>query len=345
MGDIVITELMTDPVGGSTDCEWLELYNTTDQVIELAGLLIAETEFKHEVEVIINPLKGLLLGVFFLSIGMMINLTEVMTHPALLSISVLGIYLLKACIILLLCLAFRVPGRQAAEASVYLAQPGEFALMILGVAMSTQLMAVSDVQFFLLVTVVAMMLTPILFKLAPVAGNCGHRFFGEGEATPSSSAISGGNKVVIAGFGRVGQLIASVLEEQRIPYVAFDHDGERVQRLKKQNFHVIYGDARKRELWHHLIGENIEVAVIAIDDHHATKPILKSLRAQFPLLPVIVRSKNNEDLNMLYDEGANDVVAETLESSLRIAQLLMEKLGSGPDETKGMIEKVRAESA
>jgi len=85
--------------------------------------------------------------------------------------------------------------------------------------------------------------------------------------------------------------------------------------------------------------------VIAIDDHHATKPILKSLRAQFPLLPVIVRSKNNEDLNMLYDEGANDVVAETLESSLRIAQLLMEKLGSGPDETKGMIEKVRAESA
>ena len=310
----------------------------------MAGLLIAETEFKHEVEVIINPLKGLLLGIFFLSIGMMIDLTEVMRHPALLSVSVLGIYFLKACIILLLCLAFRVPGRQAAEASVYLAQPGEFALMILGVAMATQLMPALDVQFFLLVTVVAMMLTPLLFKLAPLAGNCGHRMFGARETTPSSSTINGSNKVVIAGFGRIGQLIAKVLEEQHIPYIAFDHDGGRVQQLKKQHFHVIYGDARKKELWHHLIGENIEVAVIAIDDHHATKPILKSLRTQFPLLPVIVRSKNNEDLNALYDEGANEVVAETLESSLRIAQLLMEKLGNESEEVQRIIKKMRTES-
>ena len=143
----------------------------------MAGLLIAETEFKHEVEVIINPLKGLLLGIFFLSIGMMIDVAEVMRYPALLSLSVIGIYILKASIILFLCLAFRVPGRQAAEASVYLAQPGEFALMILGVAMSTQLMPAYDVQFFLLVTVLAMMLTPLLFKLAPMAGNYGHRMF------------------------------------------------------------------------------------------------------------------------------------------------------------------------
>lgn len=307
----------------------------------MAGLLIAETEFKHEVEVVINPLKGLLLGLFFLSIGMIIDLAEVMRQPILLLLSVLGIYLLKACIILVLCLAFRVPGRQAAEASVYLAQPGEFALMILGVAISTQLMPAHDVQFFLLVTVVAMMLTPILFKLAPLAGNYGHRIFDGHEVAPSATTISGRNKVVIAGFGRVGQLVANALEEQRIPYIAFDHDGARVQQLKKQNFPVIYGDARKKELWHHLIGENIEAAIIAIDDHYATKHILKSLRTKFPLLPVIVRSKDSKDLNMLYDEGANEVVAETLESSLRIAQLLMEKLGIEPEETQRVIKKIR----
>lgn len=307
----------------------------------MAGLLIAETEFRHEVEVIINPLKGLLLGIFFLSIGMMIDLAEVIRQPALLSLSVLGIYTLKAGIILLLCLAFRVPGRQAAEASVYLAQPGEFALMILGVAMSAQLMPVQDVQFFLLVTVLAMMATPFLFKLAPLAGNYGHRLLGKHDDTGSSSAITGRHSVVIAGFGRVGQLIAKVLEEQRIPYIAFDHDGERVQYLKKQNFQVVYGDARKKELWHHLIGEHIETAVIAIDDHHATKHILKTLRAQFPLLPVIVRSKDTNDLNMLYDEGASDVVAETLESSLRIAQLLMKNLKIEPEETRKIIEKIR----
>lgn len=310
----------------------------------MAGLLIAETEFKHEVEVIINPLKGLLLGVFFLSVGMMINVQEMMAMPMLLSASVLGIYGIKAAIILLLCLLFRVPGRQAAEASVYLAQPGEFALMILGVAMSTQLMPASDVQFFLLVTVVAMMLTPMLFKLAPLAGNIGHRLFGEKIASPTSSVIDGQHKVVIAGFGRVGQMVADVMEAQRIPYIAFDHDGKRVQQLTKQNFNVIYGDARQKQFWSHLIDDHIEVAVIAIDDHHATKPILKSLRAHFPLLPVIVRSKNNEDLNVLYDEGASEVVAETMESSLRIAELLMKTLGSPADEIKGTTEKIRAQN-
>jgi CPA2 family monovalent cation:H+ antiporter-2 len=307
----------------------------------MAGLLIAETEFRHEVEVIINPLKGLLLGIFFLSIGMMVDLAEVMRYPALLLLSVLGIYALKAVIILLLCRGFRIPGRQAAEAAVYLAQPGEFALMILGLAMSAQLIPADDVQFFLLVTVIAMMITPFLFKIAPLAGNYGHRLFGNHDVAGQSPSITDRHGVVIAGFGRVGQLIAAVLEEQRIPYIAFDHDGERVQKLKKENFQIIYGDARKKELWHHLIGENIDAAVIAIDDHHATKPILKSLRAQFPLLPIIVRSKDSKDLNMLYDEGATDVVAETLESSFRIAGLLMEKLGSNSEETRKVIEKIR----
>ncbi|MFK7867576.1 MAG: NAD-binding protein, partial [Alphaproteobacteria bacterium] len=162
--------------------------------------------------------------------------------------------------------------------------------------------------------------------------------------SPTSSVIDGQHKVVIAGFGRVGQMVADVMEAQRIPYIAFDHDGKRVQQLTKQNFNVIYGDARQKQFWSHLIDDHIEVAVIAIDDHHATKPILKSLRAHFPLLPVIVRSKNNEDLNVLYDEGASEVVAETMESSLRIAELLMKTLGSPADEIKGTTEKIRAQN-
>lgn len=356
-GKKVLTPLL-QAISFSTTSEWLAAFIvfivlacavlTSAAGLSLAlgafmvGLLIAETEFRHEVEVIIKPLKGLLLGVFFLSIGMMVDMSEVMRNPVLLSLSVISIYLLKAFIILLVCLAFRVPGRQAAEASVYLAQPGEFALMILGVAMSTQLMPTSDVQFFLLVTVLAMMLAPVVFKLAPMVGHIGHRFFGERETAPASVPISG-SKVVIAGFGRVGQLITRALEEEHISYIAFDSDGERVQQLRKQGFHVIYGDARKKNLWQQLIAEHIEVAVIAIDDHKAVTPILQSLRAQFPLLPVIVRSKNSEDMSMLYDEGASEVVAETLESSLRIARLLMEELGRKPEEASDIIEKVRTQ--
>lgn len=308
----------------------------------LAGLLIAETEFKHEVEVIIAPLKGLLLGMFFLSVGMMVDLAEVWRHPVLLLLSVIGIYVLKAAILLPVCLALRIPGRQAAEVSVYLAQPGEFALMILGVAMATGLMPASDIQFFLLVTVLAMIFSPLLFKLAPIAGDHGQRLFGKKrELTPTTDLMSGHRGVLIAGFGRVGQLLASVLEDEHIPYIAFDCDGERVQKLKQKGFRIIYGDARKKALWQRLINKQIELAVITIDDQEATRSILQALRAEFPLLPVIVRARDVQESNALYDKGANHVVAETLESSLRIAQLLMEQLGSKPEEAKQIIQKRR----
>jgi CPA2 family monovalent cation:H+ antiporter-2 len=308
----------------------------------MAGLLVSETEFKHEVEVVINPLKGLLLGIFFLSIGMMVNYEAIFQYPVALLLSVVGLYSLKSCIIFCICLVFRVPGRQSAEAAVYLSQPGEFALMILGIAMASRLMPVQDIQFFLLVTVLAMMVTPFVFKLAPLAGQYGHRFFGKDEDLGLFPVMVRDEKsVVIAGFGRVGQLIGQVLEEQGIPYVAVDHDGEHVQKLRRQHVNVIYGDARKKELWQHLICENIQVAVIAIDDHHATAPILKSLRAQFPLLTVIVRSRDSRDCKRLYDAGASYVVEETRELSMRISQLLMTSLDISPEVAKSTIDKSR----
>lgn len=143
----------------------------------MVGLLIAETEFRQEVEEVLNPLKSLLLGIFFLSIGMMVNLMEVLRHPVLLLVAVLGIYSLKAIIIFPLCRLFGVGGKEAAEASVYLAPPGEFALLILGAGMVSGIMPVEDVQFFLLTTVLAMMLSPLLFRLAATAGRYGHRLF------------------------------------------------------------------------------------------------------------------------------------------------------------------------
>jgi CPA2 family monovalent cation:H+ antiporter-2 len=307
----------------------------------LAGLLIGETEFRHEVEVIIDPIKGLLLGVFFLSIGMMTNVAEILRYPVLLALSVVGIFALKAAILFALSLAFKIPGRQSAESAVYLAQPGEFALMILGVALSTHVIPAQDVQFFLLVTVVAMMLTPFLFKLAPLAGSLGNRYFGELEHKSMSEAVGGQSRVLIAGFGRVGKLLADVLEEARIPYIAFDKNAKMVQTFKAQGYRIIYGDAEKSGLWRHLITEEVGVVVVATDAHHATEHILTAIRKDNPLLPVIVRGKHVDDLRSLFDKGANDAVAETLESSLRIAQILMERLGHDADEAHSILHKIR----
>jgi len=312
----------------------------------LAGLLIAETEFKHEVEVIVSPLKGLLLGIFFLSIGMMINVEEILRQPFLLALSVVGIFTLKAAIIFPLCLWFKVPHRQAAEASVYLAQPGEFALLVLGVALAGNLMPAHDVQFFLLVTALAMMLTPLLFRCAPLAAKLSD-YLSKTPALEQDIPQLGERVVIIAGFGRVGKLLGNALTEQQIAYIGFDHNAERVQALKRDGFRIIYGDAKKLDLWHrlHLHSDNVVAAVIAIDDHTATYNILKSIRAQWPLLPVIVRAKDTADMAALYDMGAKYVVAETLESSLSVARLLMQQVGTEDGTIEKIIKKLRDQNA
>ena len=309
----------------------------------LAGLLIAETEFKHEVEVIVSPLKGLLLGIFFLSIGMMINVGAIFHAPVLLALSVLGIFVLKAAVIFPLCLLFKVPGRQAAQAAVYLAQPGEFALLILGVALAGNLMPAQDVQFFLLVTALAMMVTPALFKIAPLAASVAERFSHTDSQTQEAPQL-GERIVIIAGFGRVGQLLAHALTAQQIGYIGFDHNAERVRALKSEGFRVIYGDAKKLALWHRLHSDDVIAAVIAIDDHSATRTILQSIRAEWPLLPVIVRAKDTADSAALYAFGANHVVAETLESSLSVARLLMQQVGTEEATIDSIIHQLRSQN-
>jgi CPA2 family monovalent cation:H+ antiporter-2 len=310
----------------------------------LAGLLIAETEFKHEVEVIVSPLKGLLLGIFFLSVGMMINVEEILRQPFLLALSVVGIFTLKAAIIFPLCLWFKVPHRQAAEASVYLAQPGEFALLILGVAMAGNLMPTHDVQFFLLVTALAMMVTPLLFRCAPLAAKLSG-YLSKTQALEQDIPQLGERVVIVAGFGRVGKLLGNALAEQQIAYIGFDHNAERVHSLKREGFRIIYGDAKKLELWHRLHSDHVIAAVIAIDDHAATHSILKSIRAEWPLLPVIVRAKDTADMAALYDMGAKYVVAETLESSLSVARLLMQQVGTEDGTIEKIIKKLRDQNA
>lgn len=306
----------------------------------LAGLLIAETEFKHEVEVIISPLKGLLLGIFFLSIGMMINIEEILRQPILLLFSIIGIFLLKSAIIFPLCLWFGVPHRQAAEASVYLAQPGEFALLILGVVMANNIMPKHDVQFFLLVTAIAMMATPLMFRFANMAGRLSD-YITKSATTEQDIPQSDERLVIIAGFGRVGKLLGDALAEQQIAYLGFDNNAERVKLLKSEGFRVIYGDAKKLDLWHRLHSDNVTAAVIAIDDHEATHSILKSIRVEWPLLPVIVRAKDTADMAALYDMGAKYVVAETLESSLSVARLLMQQVGTEDAAIEKIIKKLR----
>ena len=151
--------------------------------------------------------------------------------------------------------------------------------------------------------------------------------------------------VIIAGFGRVGQLLGNALEEQQIAYLGFDQNVERVRALKRQGFRVIYGDARRIELWHRLHSGNVIAAVIAIDDHAASYSILKSIRSQWPLLPVIVRAKDTGRHGSAFMiSGAKHVVAETLESSLSVARLLMKLVGTEEKAIEKIVHKLREQT-
>jgi len=306
----------------------------------LAGSVVAETEFRHEAEVMLAPVKGILLGIFFLFIGTQINVNELLRFPLLVLGSVLGLFAVKAGMLFLVSLAFKISVKKSLDLACYLSQAGEFALMVLGIVATTSLMPVHDVQFFLLVASVSMLCAPLMFKLSPwIWQKWGKNT--QKTIKEESTLFEDNEVVVIAGFGRVGKLLGQSLEQQRMPYIAFDSDVPKVKSARKAGYNVIYGDAKKFNFWRKLHAGKISVAVIAIDDCDAVKHIIQSIRGEWPLLPIIVRAKDVSMIGMLYDYGATHVVTETLESSLSIARLLLLETGVDSESAEHSIAQLR----
>jgi CPA2 family monovalent cation:H+ antiporter-2 len=289
----------------------------------LAGLLIAETEFRHEIEVIIEPLKNLLLGLFFLSIGMMIDLRDIAANPFWVLASVGGILVIKAAVIYPLARLFRIPKRISIKAAMLLSQPGEFAFLILSVGMYSGLIPTANGQFFLLVTALCMLVTPVLFRIAPYVA----KLVADEETALRTFAdmdSQDNHHVIIAGFGRIGQIIGHTLERQKIPYRAIDQNPELVYAMQKKGYPVIYGDIRRREQWKTLQAGHAAAVVIAIDRHEIAQDILQAVLRHWPHLPVMMRAKDMSRSAEFYSMGAKLVVPEALESSLQLARAVME---------------------
>lgn len=303
----------------------------------LAGLLIAETEFRHEIEIIIDPLKNLLMGLFFLSIGMMIDLSAILSNPLWILVSVVGIFVVKAAILYPLARMFGVETPQAIKASLMLAQPGEFAFLILSVALVSGLVPQENGQFFLLVTAVAMLLSPLLFNLAP---HLARRITGHvtAHAPEEDNGKTRYPEVIIAGFGRIGHQIGEVLERQQILYRAIDSEISCVYKWQAQGLPVIYGDARRMEQWRLMQADKARVIIITIDNHIAAAEILRTIRKNWPNISVLMRSEDTTDMEKLYDLGAEYVIPEALESSLQLASNALKALGIEQNEIDETIE-------
>jgi CPA2 family monovalent cation:H+ antiporter-2 len=271
----------------------------------LAGLVVAETAYRHEVHVILEPLKGLLLGIFFLSVGMAIDVRAVLDHPLWLVASVVGLFLIKALVFYPLARVWGIARGMAVEGALILAQAGEFAFVLLGMMMAGGLLSAADGQFFLLVVALSMVTSPLVFHLAPRV-----RAFLDPETPEGTDHHPSTPFVLVVGLGRVGRCIAQALKDNHRPHLAMDRRMIAVHHAQKDGISAFYGDIRNIQHVHHAVASGAFAVILAVDSLPLTRDVVGTIHRHHPTLPLIVRAHNKESIDDLYTLGATVVVAE-----------------------------------
>ncbi|MFC5462533.1 cation:proton antiporter [Massilia niabensis] len=294
----------------------------------IAGLLLAETEFKHEVELMVEPFKGLLMGLFFMSVGMSMDMRHVVEAPLWLAGAVLGLVLIKASVVTLLFRAGRLPWCRAVEGGLLLSQGGEFAFIVLGYAMTSKLLDPTLGARVMLAVGLSMFITPMLARLGRAIGERGERAASERAAHKDEEALAAARgQIIIAGFGRVGQQLAKLLTAQGIPFIAFENDARLVSKLHAQGVPVFFGNASRPELLRLVHAEKAPAIVLTMDNPALALQTVHAIRRDFPDAPLFVRSRDERHARALTRAGATVVVPETLEASLQLSAFVLESMG------------------
>lgn len=287
----------------------------------LAGLLLADTEFQYEVEIIVEPFKGLLMGLFFMAVGMEVDLRLLAEFPLLLPASVLGLLAVKTLVVALLLAP--LGWTAALRAGLLLGHGGEFAFIILAYAVSTQLLTPDASRFLLLVVSLSMLLAPAAAAVGVAMarrGQAGRESTGPVRSQQQVASQLTGH-VIIGGFGRVGQLIADVLGRQGIKYIAVERDHHIVEeaRKRRRDDSVFSGDAALPELLRRLGITDAACVVLTMDDPRAALHAVIALRRHYPELRLLARARDEKHARALKEAGASEVVSETVESGLQLA--------------------------
>jgi CPA2 family monovalent cation:H+ antiporter-2 len=308
----------------------------------LAGLLVAETQFRHEVEVTIEPFKGLLMGLFFMSVGMGIDVREVAHQPGWIALSVVGLVLIKAVVTGGVLRLGGLGWGRSLEGGLLLAQGGEFAFIVVGAAATLGLLAPALAQFMLLVVSLSLMVTPLAARVGRTLGERMDRQRGqplENQDTRLPGSLAG--HVVIAGQGRVGQLLADVFRAQSVTYVAVEHDAELAARLARRGHPVHFGNAARPDLLRKLHTADAAALVVTMDQPAAAMHTVRAARAAYPDLPIFARSRDERHAQELRDAGATAVVPETLEAGLQLSSFALQVLGLGDTAISAALQSER----
>jgi len=308
----------------------------------LAGLLLAETEFRHEVEVTIDPFKSLLLGLFFFSVGMQTDMRLLLRAPLLLPLSVLGLMLIKAAVLAPLLRAGRLGWGSAIEGSLMMGQAGEFAFIIAADAAARGLFPQEVTQFVLLVVGLSMFATPLAARIGHGLGHAWELKHHDGEPLSQARVDAMKDHVIIVGFGRMGQLVAEVLSAQSVHYVAIDIDVMRSTKRHPLGEPVYFGDVSRPELLHRVHASGAAAIVLTMNHPDAALHAATAIRREFGALPILARAHDEYHARALSEAGASIVMPEALEAGLQLSSFVLQAIGI---ENARAAEAIRQERA
>lgn len=293
----------------------------------LAGLLLAETEYRRAIEAVVDPFKGLLLGIFFVSVGMGLDVSALLRDPVAILICSIGVIVVKAGVVVVLARLFRLPVQVGAEAGLLLGPGGEFAFVIVGFATASKLLPIDVGQTLLVITTVTMIAIPLLARLARPLGKrlAPTPILTSAEIPPQDAEAKG--RVIVSGFGRVGQLVAEMLERHKIPYLAIDSNPALVTAQRGMGKPVYYGDSGSLPFLHACGLDSARAIVITLDAPAAIRTVVESVRQARADLTIVSRARDARHATQLYRLGVNDAVPETIEASLQLSEAVLVDLG------------------
>ncbi len=308
----------------------------------VAGILIAETDYHGEVEVMTAPFRGLGLGIFLITVGMSVNLAFIADHWPQLLMALVGVMIAKT-VVTAISLRWWGGRRRAvaAEASLLMASPSETTLIVLGAAGAAGLIDAGTTAFWQIVTAMGLTLTPLLARIGRDAGARIEKRLARGE--PDIKPSREEPRAVIIGFGRVGRMVAEMLTEHGKPYVAVDSDIDSVKAARAEGFQIVFGDAARPEFLDRLNVGHASALILTMDDPVQAIRTVKRVRAWCPDLTIVARARDTGHAAELYKAGATDAVPETLESSLQLSEAVLVDLGMAMGPVIASIHEKRAE--
>jgi glutathione-regulated potassium-efflux system ancillary protein KefC len=292
----------------------------------LAGVLLAESEYSREIEAAIEPFKGLLLGLFFISVGMSVDFAMLLARPLLVVGIIVVVFILKAAVLWLIADRVRLPSSERPLFILLLAQGGEFAFVIVGLAGNNGAVAGQVAQAITLAVALSMIATPFLLVLYDRL--IATRFAAE-PARPADQPRPA--QVIVAGLGRVGQVVARLLNASGFQPTVLDDDPDAVEGLRKFGFRVFYGDATRLDLLHAAGAASADLLVIALDNPEAITRLAETARTHFPRLRIIARARDMRHMFELRDSGVELIERETWLSALKLGETALAVMTQDPE--------------